>query len=196
MATLDRIINKNAHIAIRRASEDAQEKQERRISKAEIARRMTRRLFPKLSERADPKGFKRKASSMYRTLGALFSEEQPWRSDYIDAFCSSVGTVPTRLVADDYDASKVTEATRSRYLSLALGRRLSDGEVTKIVNNLNRELERPGMYKFITAIADALLSAPSKALALEDVSTLLLKTSIFDARPAKPKQKLKREKIS
>lgn len=177
---LGKIINRNAQIAIERASKRAVENGERPVTKSEVARRMARRLHPDIQEFAQPEEFLRQWKSLKRTLTALDREEQRWNADHIQAFCESLGIVPERLLAEDYDAAKVSEASYAAFLTKALGRRLAPAEARRIIQNLTRELEQPGMFDLVSSIAEQLLEAKDRGQALEAATSAILKSNVWD----------------
>lgn len=132
-----------------------------RMNWSELARRMVRHLPPP----RDPRE-KRDPASVERILRDLRAGKREWRADYLEAISAVLGTHPTRLTADSYDDGKVAEATVATFLTRALGRRLEPRQARVLVSNLHRELDRPGTFELMTEIAEAVLSARSRAEAI------------------------------
>lgn len=185
MRDLNEIISRNARLALERAKKAAADEGES-LTQAEVARRMAGLMVrPRGSSRSE----EWTPETIYRTLTELLNNRRPWRADFIEAFARAVGGTPERLVALDYDGTgKVADATHAHYLATALGRRLEPKEARRIIRNLNRELDRPGMYELVTAVAEALLSAPTVERAFMEAGRLIQSSAgSFDRKAAKPK---------
>jgi len=196
VTVLDKIISQNALIAMQRADDQARAQNQKRVTQAEMARRMTRRLFPEINEERQRDDFRAQASSVYRTLSALFKGKRSWRTDYLESFCHSLGIAPERLVAESYDDAKIPELDHAKFLSRALGRRLEPREAKRIVSNLSRAVDRPGLYDLIAAATEAILDADSAEQASGALYGLLRESPVFGRKPAPRQRKPVEEKKS
>lgn len=194
MADLNGIISKNARVAFERATKAPRDEFGEPMNRAELSRRMTRRLFPELDEHDDtasPNQWEIKRKSIYRMIGELLSGKKKWRSDYLQAFCDSIGTFPERLVSPDYDGGKVSEATAAALLGRALGRRLTGPQARKLNKTLNAGLDRPGMFDLIMEVVETILSAPDAERADSRAGKVIEKRSaVFEAKPPKKQRVL------
>jgi hypothetical protein len=161
------------------------------LSQAEICRRMAGYLGQR------PTGKDWDPRSVDRILRELLKDPpaRRWNLQFLEAFAASIGAMPQRLVSPDFDSAKVSDATYAQYLSLALGKRLSPADSRRIVRNLSKELDRPGLFELINEIAEALIEAESREDAFFQVSDLVRTADLWDhkvrrgRKPAAPKRK-------
>lgn len=192
MADLNGIISKNARLAFERAKSAPPDEFGVAMSRAELSRRMTRRLFPEIDEHDDtavPNQWEIKRKSLYRMIDELLSGKKRWRSDYLQAFCDSVGTFPERLVSPDYDGGKVSEATAAALLGRALGRRLTGPQARRLNKVLNASLDRPGMFELVAEVSETILAAPDAERADARTGKVIQKRSAaFERKQPKNKR--------
>lgn len=167
MADLSKIISENVETALERAAIKARETGGK-LNWSELARRMSRHMpAPK-----DPREA-RDPDTIARRMRDFRTGVSEWRADYLEAVATVLGTHPSRLTSDDYSNAKVPEATVAGFLTNALGRRLEPAQARRIVANLNRELDRPGMFELCDAVVRAILDAKDHGNAVGAVLTVV-----------------------
>ncbi len=181
MRGLNEIVSRNARLALKRARAAAAEKGEK-LTKAEVARRMSSRMIRQSGPGREKRGESFDPRTIDRTLTELLAGRRLWRTDYLDAFASSIGSVPERLTALDYDEGKVSEATYAQWLASALGRRLPPRQARRIIRNLTLELEREGMFELVSDVAEEMLEASGRDEAIARVNRVLLRTKVWDSQ--------------
>ena len=201
MRSLSEIISQNARLALDRAIKAAKEEGET-LTKEDVVRKMQRRMVRvREIKRNGSKEIVRETWSVdtiRRTVNKMLEADgtRPWEADYLEAFCFSIGAPPERIVSPDYDGSKLSHAEHAEYLARALGNRLEPEDTRRIVENLNRELDHPGLYELVTDVAETLIAADSQEQADYMVSELIRASDLWGAKSSVRKRKMVRDKYS
>lgn len=174
MPKLAETISRNVETARKRADARSREDGGAAVTWAELARRVARRLDE--SAASDPKTGDEYTGRIYDQIRAARSGKTRWNADLIEAVASSLGTLPQRLVAEDYEAGKVPEVDRGEYLARALGRSLTQSEVRQTVRALTVAKEsQDGTWTLLWKIMEDIHSASTAEEAASRVHNRVLR---------------------
>ncbi|MCR9093433.1 MAG: hypothetical protein NXI30_04395 [bacterium] len=158
-----------------------------KVTWMELARRVAYRLdAEQAGHPSTGKAFQTQVSDQIR---AARTGKTRWHHDMIEAIASSLGTLPERLVAEDYEAGKVPEADRGEYLARALGRSLTLAEVRQTVRALNLSKEaQDGSWALLWKLFDDIRTASTGEEAASRAHNRVLQWWRRQEKPAKSQQ--------
>ncbi len=191
MRTLDEIITRRALDAIAKSQQNA-EAEGRSLTEAQIAGRMAE--FMDTKPHSTVKQLRRYLGLELKKDG----EKAFWRTDYIEAFCQSVGVLPQELLSLDPDDG-VSEATHAQFLVASLSPRLGAKGMRRLATTINQILDDKPTYDLGVSLLDILGKYGSKNETLGALLGLVDKSRSFDGnrkshrgKPTKDKKSSKR----